>query len=377
MKFIDPDVRPQFAPPLFENIPQELQDRPQWVLWQLVWNKHSKQWAKVPYDAQTLDKAKSNDNSTWTTFAAAQAVFVEGKNSFDGLGFVFSADDEFCGVDFDECLDGKGNISDPFAKQWVEKLDSYTEKSPSLTGLHVITKGVCGPGLKRGNVEVYDRGRYFTFSGNVGRRREIHRRQLEIEELKRVLTPESKPRAIPVALDLSAQELLERAFASKNGSKIREHYDGHLNGHGSQSEADQALCSLLAFWSGGSASLIDQWFRSSRLFREKWDQKHSGDGRTYGEMTIDKALSSCTEFYQSGNHGAVPATKAVDDNKALSLSHFKFTKLVDLLAEPQEEIAYVWAKTLPCGGFSIVAAKPKVGKSTFARVLTVIRMVLI
>jgi len=371
LKFTDPNTRPKVLLPCFENVPQELREKAQWVLWGFVWNKHSKQWAKVPYDAQTLGNAKTNDSSTLSTFDKVQAVYVEGKDHFDGIGFVFTVNDEFCGVDFDECLDAKGNISDPFAKEWVERLDCYTEKSPSLTGLHIITKSVLGPGVKRGNVEIYDRGRYFTFTGAVGKRREIHRRQSEIEELRKLLTPEQKPRAEPVALDLSAQELLEKAFASKNGAKIRRYYDGHLNGHRSQSEADLALCSLLAFWSGGNTSLIDQWFRSSGLFREKWDQKHSGDGGTYGEVTIDKALSGCTEFYRSGNQTPTAATKSPNDHKSQILTHFQFTKLVDLIAEPKEEIAYVWASTLPCGGFSILCSKPKVGKSTLARVLAI------
>ncbi|MEP6637272.1 MAG: AAA family ATPase [Acidobacteriota bacterium] len=62
----------------------------------------------------------------------------------------------------------------------------------------------------------------------------------------------------------------------------------------------------------------------------------------------------------------------VDPEKApAASSYFKFTTLDDLLAEPKEEIAYAWDRTLPRGGFSIVCAKPKVGKSTLARGLAV------
>ena len=48
---------------------------------------------------------------------------------------------------------------------------------------------------------------------------------------------------------------------------------------------------------------------------------------------------------------------------------FRFTNLSDLLAEPPEAVDYVWDRTLPAGGISIQAAKPKVGKSTTARCL--------
>jgi replicative DNA helicase len=119
-------------------------------------------------------------------------------------------------------------------------------------------------------------------------------RELDLPELDQ---PQA-PRAEPITLNLSDQELLEKAFASKTGSKIRNLYDGQLNGHASQSHADLALCSHLAFWSGGNPLMLDQWFRSSRLYREKWDKRHAGDGRTYGEVTIDKALANCTEFYR-------------------------------------------------------------------------------
>ncbi len=58
-------------------------------------------------------------------------------------------------------------------------------------------------------------------------------------------------------------------------------------------------------------------------------------------------------------------------SKTTPVSRFNFTTLKDLLAEPKEEIAFVWDKTLPRGGFSICAAKPKVGKSTLARNLAI------
>jgi replicative DNA helicase len=125
-------------------------------------------------------------------------------------------------------------------------------------------------------------------------------RKLDLPET--VNDQQRTPRAVHVPLNLSDHELLEKAFASKTGSKIRSLYDGHLNGHDSQSEADLALCSQLGFWSGGDSSRLDRWFRSSRLYRQKWDQRHSGDGKTYGQMTIEKALASCSDYYSPSTH---------------------------------------------------------------------------
>lgn len=62
-----------------------------------------------------------------------------------------------------------------------------------------------------------------------------------------------------------------------------------------------ALCSLLAFWRGDDAWLLDRLFRKSRLLRETWDERRFADGSTYGEMTIERAIAGTSEFYEPGN----------------------------------------------------------------------------
>jgi primase-polymerase (primpol)-like protein len=54
---------------------------------------------------------------------------------------------------------------------------------------------------------------------------------------------------------------------------------------------------LLAFWSGGDQRQMDRLFRQSGLLREKWDEVHFADGSTYGEKTIERAISNTLEFY--------------------------------------------------------------------------------
>lgn len=275
MKFTDPQSRPKFAAPLFENIPQELRERPQWVLFRMVWNKHSKQWAKVPFDAQTLTTAKSDDPTTWASFDAVQAVYVEGKAGFDGIGFVFSVDDPYFGADFDNCI--KDEKIDPSVTEWIDQFDSYTEKSVSETGLHVIGKGVVGDGIKTGDSELYDRGRYFTFSGNVGRRKQIEYRQVAVESFKKFLRPEVKAQT-PQRPALtqggpSVPAVLERAFGAENGASLRTLYEGGMNGHKSPSEAIASLCWKFAFWCDRDPSLLDAVVRGSRLCDSKWDSR--------------------------------------------------------------------------------------------------------
>jgi len=294
MKFSNPDVRPAVPAPKFENVPEELKAKPQWVLWRFVWSKESKQWAKVPYDATTQRKARSNDRATWSSFETARLVYVEGRGDFDGVGFVFSVDDEYCGVDFDECLDASGHVNNARVTEWIDTLDSYTEKSVSGTGIHIIVKAVYGGGNKVGNIEVYDRGRYFIFTGHANGRCEIHARQGEIDQLKGELKPDQPKQATPKIArskgSPTVKRVLDKAFRGKNGSKIAALDLGGTAGYKSNSEADQAYCNLISFYTGPDASLIDQVFRQSKRYRNKWDEKHGSNGHTYGDITIERTL---------------------------------------------------------------------------------------
>lgn len=108
--------------------------------------------------------------------------------------------------------------------------------------------------------------------------------------------------AVPAPVDitvLSDNDLLEKAFKSKNGAKIQQLYNGDFSGYPSQSEADQALCNHLAFWLDRDPGRMDATFRTSGLMREKWDKKHFSNGSTYGQETVDKAIKGTTEAYQS------------------------------------------------------------------------------
>jgi len=97
--------------------------------------------------------------------------------------------------------------------------------------------------------------------------------------------------------DMSDSDLLEKMFGSRNGDKIRDLWNG--NTEGDHSAADLALCGNLAFWTGKDENRMDSLFRQSGLFREKWDKKHSADGKTYGQMTIDKAVAGCVSDIRS------------------------------------------------------------------------------
>ncbi len=278
-----------------ENIPEDLKDLNQWVVWK--GEKREGKMTKVPYNANSLNMAKSNEPETWTDFETAFSAYKG--NGFDGIGIVLSKDDTLCGWDFDKCRDLKTGKTDSEINKYIKSLNSYSELSPSGTGYRVILNAKLPPsGRKKGQIEVYENGRYLTITGHAleGMPKAIENRQDETLSLhKKIFIPKEKP-SINKPL-LNDTELLQKAFNSANGDKIARLYNGDISDYPSHSEADAALCSHLSFWLNRDASRIDAAFKQSGLYREKWDNKHFADGRTYGQATIQKAIEGTTEIY--------------------------------------------------------------------------------
>lgn len=113
------------------------------------------------------------------------------------------------------------------------------------------------------------------------------------------------------ATDMDDDELLRRACEASNGDRFERLFRyGDTSLHqGDSSAADLALCNGLAFWTKKDAGRMDRIFRRSALLRPKWDERHSVDGRTYGEMTIDRAIAGCSETYRGSlpSSGSVPS----------------------------------------------------------------------
>lgn len=239
-----------------------------------------------------------------------------------GLGFVFTADDAFVGVDLDGCRDPETGTLDEPAQSIVDRLDSYTEVSPSGTGVHVLVLGALPEGRnRRGDVELYDEARFFTVTGErlADTPSSISHRANELaavheEDVSAAddsdHTPKGQPPQPPqqphgtVDMDvpgnnLDDSEVLDRAKAAANGEKFRRLWRGSTTGYPSHLEADMALCALLAFWTSGDAAQMDRLFRESGLMRPKWDEQHSADGATYGERTIERAVAGTDEYYST------------------------------------------------------------------------------
>lgn len=299
-----------------EGIPTRLRELPQWIVWKWEQRRDKKSgkasWTKPPYfpgnaNPERMPKADAAKGKG-CEFEVALARFRGGYA--DGIGFVFSPDLPFCGIDLDDCRDPATGEIEPWALDALRRLNSYAEVSPSQTGVKIIIEGRKPPGGNRkGQVEFYDRGRYFTVTG---RRVEevsgaVEARQAELEQFHAEVfkSQEERPTTFKARAvgPLDEQAILDKARAAKNGADFARLWDGDTSAHnGDDSAADLALACHLAFWFGPNRERIDQMFRQSALYRPKWDERHYSDGRTYGQATIDKALKGRTEFFGHRNN---------------------------------------------------------------------------
>jgi len=162
-------------------IPDELRELPQWVCWKFAsWGGRE---TKIPIIPNTGSGAKSNDPTTWRSFDEAYEFFVS--DGLAGIGFVFSVDDPYCGIDLDSCIQ-EGEIAQ-YARDALDLFKSYSEFSQSGGGIHIVIKGK-KPGERARHVErkieIYDQKRFFIFTGQVysPERLEIEERQAELEQ---------------------------------------------------------------------------------------------------------------------------------------------------------------------------------------------------
>jgi putative DNA primase/helicase len=288
----------------FTAIPEELRELPRWVVWR--WGEIDQKTGKrkkPPFRAEAPAlHASSTIEATWGTFAQALKAVENGRA--DGIGFALGP--PYVGVDLDE------ELSESDQGAVMVALNSYSERSVSGTGYHVVVKAhLNGRGRHPHGIGVFQEGRLFYFSGEhvEGMPASIEERQAELDRVLEQFLPkrdfstaEENFRAKPV--DVDDQELLERARRAENGAKFSRLYDDGdwQAGYSSQSEADLALCNMLSFWTGRDAGRIDHLFRRSGLMRGKWLR---GD---YRERTIGAAIAATKEVFQplARNAGSTP-----------------------------------------------------------------------
>jgi replicative DNA helicase len=286
-----------------DNLPAELRQKARFCLWKYE-TVDGRENCKVPYNPNTGGRAQANNPDT---FASLRDAAANGAG-YDGIGVgIFG---NLAAIDIDHCIDSSGQLS-PMAADVMQMMDCYTERSPSGEGLRIFfyadlqtskdeyEKQYMIKDSKKG-LEIYIAGmtsRYVTATGDIINSAAITDRTAQVMQVldKYMKRPQQtqQPRPAPsVELSLSDAELIDKAKAARNGGTFTALWEGDLCGNKSHSEADQALCNLLAFWTAGDTERIDRLFRQSGLMREKWENREK-----YRQQTIAKAVESCKEFY--------------------------------------------------------------------------------
>lgn len=293
----------------------KLRSLPIWVMYkkepvQTPGNDGNKtqRFTKIPYQTNG-QKASSVDPRQWTTFENAQR-FIE---HFSGIGFTISKEFPLLCIDLDHVLkDDEITRDDLYIL--LQACNTYTEKSPSGDGLHIIfeleqhfslvtNKKVNDDGTA---IEVYTEGRYFTYTGNKYKDSSDTVRKIGQEEALELLrmvgypwgkTAEVQPQIAPeqVTYSMPNEKLLEKMFKSKGGTRLKRLYDGDIKDYNNDaSAADAALITQLAFWTNKNyAQTEEMWLASPLGQREKTQQR-----KDYRDRTINNVFATVTETYK-------------------------------------------------------------------------------
>lgn len=235
---------------MLQNIPIELRALPQWVCAGAD---------KIPVSPRTGQAASVTDPATWGTFEEAC------RTGFKHVGFVLAAWDPYCIIDLDNKPEKPLSEEEWQRHQKIlTAFDSYTERSASGRGYHIIVKGKLPSGVHRDNVEVYSNARYMICTGDVVRNTPI----ADYQQLLDVLYGEMKPADTVELTDrdsiLDDSEVVAMAMRAVNAEKFNALCAGDMTGYPSQSEADFALLSIIAYYTPDNEQ-VRRLFRMSAL----------------------------------------------------------------------------------------------------------------
>ena len=275
-----------------DHIPAVLKEKHQWVAWRMVMKQGK--WTKVP--CQVSGKmASSTNRKTWNTFHNVLEAYNNG-SGFDGVGIVLTKDLGIVGHDIDNCVTEDGELNET-ADLIVMTLDTYTEYSPSGTGIRAFSIGTKPEGgCRKGNVEMYDSGRFLTVTGEALSDKDISANQDGINAVyNRYIggAVVEKAESDTSPMTTADKDLCRKIAKSKQQDKFKALFNGNLGGYDSHSEARMALLQILSYWTRNNSQQIDRIFRSSKLYTEKWDSKRGNT--TLGAFEIGKAISECDE----------------------------------------------------------------------------------
>lgn len=300
---------------------------------------------KIPINPRTGDNAKSNDRDTWGNLAEAVAGIE--RHQCDGISIVLDKWD-ISGIDLDNCRDRDTEEIAPWAQAIIDHFSPcYWGPSVSGTGIRILIRATLpAGGHKRGDIEVYDDGRHLTLTGHLGAGavRTLEPRRAALDTFLTEYFPAPKPRPTrpaPPAASTPTVDGEARLAAAQRDPKFARLWDGNdAEYNGDRSAGDGAFVMKCLFYAGGDRALVDAWYRRSPRARAKWDERHYGDGRTYGEGTIDSALATWDGRTYDPTYRPSPSAANFDPERDADLDAANAEELRSLLrAERQRRQA--------------------------------------
>lgn len=288
--------------------PDELKALRQWCCWRYVVRDNGKP-GKLPLNADG-SRSSSKRRELWCSYAEASES-VE-RWGFDGVGFMFSRQDPYIGLDFDNCLAG-GKVTTEAARWALTALDgTYMERSPSGNGFHAIVRGhLPWSGRRTDSLEVYQSGRFFAVTERGNGKPVIDCqpaldamvarwfREDEREAERSQVVGDGSDTPVVTQPRLSPSRIIALCCNSRDGYKWGcMHFTGQWEQfYASRSQADMAYISLVTFFVGPHLPTIRQVALLSQLKRPKWFRRI--DGVSYLDDTISTAIRSKTHWYSA------------------------------------------------------------------------------
>lgn len=297
---------------MIDNIPSEMRSYQQWVVWRYEENDRGKR-VKVPYNPYSGTRASTVDSQSWSLFSDCYAAYHD-TGFYSGLGFVLTDNDPYTIIDLD---DAKGDPALSHLQSTIyQAFDTYSERSPSGRGLHIVMRGKVPKNVRKVGVEIYSREQYMTMTGDVYWSRPISHCGVTLNDLWRYLT--SCPQGVgdsahgqgneagsgaqsgygpPYSSGASAglvtlpeehdHAICDRAAMAVNGAKFISLYQGAWQSfYPSQSEADYALLDIIAYYSQSREQVL-RIFRSSAL-----GQRPKADRASYVNAMLRKVFDN-------------------------------------------------------------------------------------
>ncbi len=254
---------------------------------------------KIPFNPRNGEFSRSNDRSSWVPYEQAVNAAIRNFHRFPGISFALGEQDNksgIIGIDIDHCV--SSGIIDQSAQRIIDTVASYTELSPSGTGIHIFAIGeLPGPSRRTNNIEFYDNRRFLTVTGQPISDKKLLEK--DVSGLYHELFPPITVRQADITLlHMEDGDIIERVIRSRSGNKFFRIWHGDYTGYKSRSEAWYAICSILAFWTQDPIQISR--IVAARTRDPKWTDKRGQT--TYGVYTASRAVATKTTFYSGSYH---------------------------------------------------------------------------